>query len=89
MSWPNRTHLEKQYKEFLDNGGPKFVKNQIQVLSSVGKHITTGEPWPAFHRCMICGQHPEVMGDKCIKVGPQHNLPFCQYCVTQMYEAVK
>ncbi len=89
MPWPDRDYIAKQRKEFDEGGGPKFVRGQILSLPAIGKHKETGEPWPAFHRCMICGQHAEVMGERCLKVGQYHELPFCEYCVTAMYKALK
>lgn len=89
MGYPNREKIMAERKLFDEGGGLEFVREQILVLPSIGKHKETGEPWPAFHRCMICGQHPEPMGDNCLRVGPYHELPFCEFCVTEMYNAVK
>jgi hypothetical protein len=88
MTWPNQKALERQRKEFDENGGPERVARQILGLPSITKHKDTGEPWPAFHRCSLCGEHAEVMGERCVKVGPQHNMNYCEYCVTEMYKAV-
>lgn len=89
MAWPNKEYHEKLRKEFDAGGGPEFVRGHFKVLPSVDKREDNGEPWPAFHRCMICGQHPEVMGENCIKVGRHHETPYCEYCVTEMYNALK
>jgi hypothetical protein len=89
MSYPNREAFARQRQEFLDNGGPAFVQRQILGLDSISRHRETGEPWPAFHRCYICGSHPEAMGDRCVKIGDYLNIPLCEYCVTKIYEALQ
>lgn len=89
MSYPSQKHFDKEREDFFKNGGPEFVRRQILALDSITKHKETGQPWPAFHRCSICGQHPEPMGKRCLKIGEYHNIPLCEYCVTEMYKALK
>jgi hypothetical protein len=89
MSWPDYEILKKQREAFDANGGPDRVSRQIEGLDAITKHPQTREPWPAFHRCHVCGEHPEVMGTRCLKVGRYGEHHFCEYCVSKMFESLK
>jgi len=84
MAWPDRKYLEKEYARFLAGKGPSMVDFYVTAIPSIRVN-GTGNLDAAFHRCNICGEHPEVMGGRAIELGKYREQKFCEYCVTTMY----